>query len=418
MPAMIVVNVVQQHADDAVALAAARRALIRAPHVNLQRLRLADERLQAHLMGLELAAEESPAFVDAMLESPSAGVMFTAGVGALERMDELRLERLVALAQAVPEGRAGLLAAFGWVGRARLQGIVARLLGDADPCKRLIGVAVCAMHRVDPAIVPRRRLHDPDPAVRGRTLRAAGELGLRELVSSCGAASRDPDADLGFWAAWSATLLGDRHAALDALTEHAGSAGPHAGRAFRLALQAATPSAAHRRLQALAAEPGNLRRLIEGSGVVGDPAYVPWLIQHMDDTATARLAGEAFTLVTGVDLGMQGLDRPAPEHFESGPSDDPDDPNVEPDPDEDLPWPDRQKVEQWWSDNAGRFQEGQRYFMGAEVTRAHCLDVLRNGCQRQRILAAYYLCLLDPGTPLFNTSAPAWRQQRLLAQME
>jgi hypothetical protein len=37
--------------------------------------------------------------------------------------------------------------------------------------------------------------------------------------------------------------------------------------------------------------------------------------------------------------------------------------------------------------------------------------------QRQRILAAHYLCLLDPGTPLFNTSAPAWRQQRWLAKM-
>jgi hypothetical protein len=55
--------------------------------------------------------------------------------------------------------------------------------------------------------------------------------------------------------------------------------------------------------------------------------------------------------------------------------------------------------------------------MGAPVTRAHCIDVLKNGYQRQRILAAHYLCLLDPGTPLFNTSAPAWRQQKLLAQM-
>jgi hypothetical protein len=60
---------------------------------------------------------------------------------------------------------------------------------------------------------------------------------------------------------------------------------------------------------------------------------------------------------------------------------------------------------------------GQRYFMGAPVTWEHCLDVLKHGYQRQRILAAHYLCLLRPGTPLFNTSAPAWRQQRLLAQM-
>jgi hypothetical protein len=55
--------------------------------------------------------------------------------------------------------------------------------------------------------------------------------------------------------------------------------------------------------------------------------------------------------------------------------------------------------------------------MGAPITRDLCIAVLEHGYQRQRILAAHYLCLLEPGTPLFNTGAPAWRQQRLLAQM-
>jgi uncharacterized protein (TIGR02270 family) len=87
------------------------------------------------------------------------------------------------------------------------------------------------------------------------------------------------------------------------------------------------------------------------------------------------------------------------------------------DADEGLPWPDPEKIEKWWAANESRFQKGTRYFMGKPVTREHCIDVLKNGYQRQRILAAHYLCLLDPGTPLFNTSAPAWRQQKLLATM-
>ena len=87
------------------------------------------------------------------------------------------------------------------------------------------------------------------------------------------------------------------------------------------------------------------------------------------------------------------------------------------DPDDGLPWPDVQKIEAWWHANGTHFQKGTRYFMGQPVTREHCIDVLKNGYQRQRILAAHYLCLLEPGTPLFNTSAPAWRQQRLLAAM-
>ena len=140
-------------------------------------------------------------------------------------------------------------------------------------------------------------------------------------------------------------------------------------------------------------------------------------MKHMTDDQVARVAGEAFSVITGSVLDRDGLDRPPPENFESGPNEDPDDPNVEMDPDDGLPWPDPDRIKDWWAKNGGRFQPGERYFMGAPVTREHCIDVLKNGYQRQRILAAHYLCLLDPGTPLFNTSAPAWRQQRLLAEM-
>ena len=70
------------------------------------------------------------------------------------------------------------------------------------------------------------------------------------------------------------------------------------------------------------------------------------------------------------------------------------------------------------SANSHRFQSGVCYFMGEPVSRAHCIKVLKEGYQRQRIAAAEYLCLLNPGTPLFNTSAPAWRQKRLLEKME
>jgi uncharacterized protein (TIGR02270 family) len=176
-------------------------------------------------------------------------------------------------------------------------------------------------------------------------------------------------------------------------------------------------AAAHSVLQELARDPENLRWLIQGSGIGGDPTYVPWLIQHMANDRTARLAGEAFSLIVGTDLALLDLERKPPENFESSPSDDPDDPNVEMDADDGLPWPDPEQISRWWAANAGRFRPGSRYFMGAPVTREHCIDILKNGYQRQRILAAHYLCLLEPGTPLFNTSAPAWRQQKLLGQI-
>lgn len=418
MQSLIVPNVLQQHADDAAAIATSRKALVLAPYAKLQRLLAADRRLAAHLDGLRLAGAHASSLCEAMLENPSAGVVFVLAVSALEAKDTARFDQLMAVAQAVPDGRDGLLEAIGWVDGPRLQGVVSSLLRNPDGFSRMVGVAACAIHRVDPGLGSGSYVKDQDPPVRARSLQAAGELGLSDLVTACSDASRDDtDPEAKFWAAWSGALLGDRKIAVDELTRVGLSSGPHRTQAFRLAIQAMSRTAAHRILQDLATDPRQTRWVIQGSGIAGDPTYAPWLIKRMTELDTARLAAAAFTLITGVDLGAQALDRPAPENFESGPNDDPDDPNVDMDPDEGLPWPDVKKIEAWWHTNQGHFQKGTRYFMGAPVTKEHCIHVLKTGYQRQRILAAQYLCLLEPGTPLFNTSAPAWRQQRLLAAM-
>ena len=137
----------------------------------------------------------------------------------------------------------------------------------------------------------------------------------------------------------------------------------------------------------------------------------------MEDLKLARLAGEAFSFITGLDINYLHLDCEAPENLDSGPNDNPDDDNVAMDEDDGLPWPDPAKLQSWWNANQQRFQPGVRYFMGERVTVEHCKKVLRDGFQRQRIAAAEYLCLLQPGTPLFPTSAPAWRQQRWLKRL-
>jgi uncharacterized protein (TIGR02270 family) len=415
---MIVPAVVQQHADDAAVLSNIRMALVTAPYPTLDRIGRFDRRLAAHLDGLRLAGEEGWSFCEAALETPSAGAMFAVAVRALDSRDDNRLQRLFALAEALPEASRGLLAAFEWTERTRLQGTVANLLREPNGYKRMFGIAACSMHRVDPGLGLGQQLQKADLSVRACGFRAAGELALVEMLSACVEATRsDDDGNVRFWAGWSAVLLGDRHAALDRLTTRGLKAGPHRGRAFRLALQVMSATAAHALLQDLPRDRQGTRWLIQGSGIAGDPAYLPWLLKRMAEQDTARLAGEAFSTIVGVNLGQAALDRPAPENVESGPNDDPDDPDVEMDPDDGLSWPDVERIEKWWSANVGRFQSGQRYFMGAPVTREHCIDVLKNGYQRQRILAAHYLCLLEPGTPLFNTSAPAWRQQRLLAKM-
>ena len=415
-PPLTIADVVRQHADEAAGLWVSRARLVAAPRVGLFELQRADDRLAAHLDGLAVAGEEGWRLCEAALGDGTAGALFAAAAVAIEFRQPGRLEHLFTLAG--PGARDELASAFAWVERRYLQGTVAGLLKSAEPSRRLAGIAACGAHAVDPGLAAGRWLQDENPLVRARAMRAAGEVGCLPALGACKSALSDPDADCQFWAAWSGVLLGDRGLALNALAR-VGLAGElRRLRAFSLALQAMGVGAAHAALQQLAADPSQLRWLIQGSGIVGDPAYVPWLIGHMAKDETARLAGDAFALITGADLDALQLERPRPEIVESGPSESPEDDHVEMDQDEGLPWPDVERVGRWWDGNAGRFQDGTRYFVGAPVTHAHCLGVLRDGHQRERILAAHHLCLLTPGTPLFNTSAPAWRQRTLLARME
>src|SRR5262249_40522875 len=145
----------------------------------------------------------------------------------------------------------------------------------------------------------------------------------------------DEDDRCRFRAAWSAVILGERNTALDALLSAALAAGsPDRARAFHLALQSMEVRAAHRVLQNLAEEPSHLRWLIQGSGIAGDAVYVPWLIRHMTEPKTSRVAGEAFTLITGADLDKLQLYRARPEDFESSANENSDGPIGDMDPDE------------------------------------------------------------------------------------
>ena len=143
--------------------------------------------------------------------------------------------------------------------------------------------------------------------------------------------------------------------------------------------------------------------------------YVPWLIVQMEDAKLARLAAEAFSALTGLDLTSADLQRESPEGLEIGPNDDPNDSLVAMDQDEGLPWPDSAKVDAWWKANGAGFTPGCRYFMGEPPDREKCLQVLKTGRQRQRRAAAEHATLLDPEAQLFNVFAPGWRQQRMLA---
>jgi uncharacterized protein (TIGR02270 family) len=160
--------------------------------------------------------------------------------------------------------------------------------------------------------------------------------------------------------------------------------------------------------------PGKARLAISGFGALGDPAAILWLIGQMHLPELARPAGEAFSMITGVDLAYEDLEGEQPEGFEAGPTENPEDEDVAMDSDEDLPWPEPELLQKWWNNNKGSFKTGARYLLGKPISQETLQDALNNGFQRQRIAAAFELAMRNSGSTLFECRAPGLRQKKLL----
>ncbi len=441
-------EVEQQHAEESALLRQVRSVLLRAPHVQLHRLRRLDDRLAAHLDGVAVAGAHGLALLEAGLESPTPGVVFALTVCALQGRHAPLLHRLVTLAATLPEAERGLLSAFGWVSAEDLQGTVRALLGSKVPVHRAWALAACAMHRVDPGDSLVRAVQDADAGVRARAWRVAGQVGRCDLADAArqalarpiepGAPSPlspqanahpAPCADQQA-AAWALTLWGHgqheavRRALMQAELRPEPSAQPlsplPALAAHRLAILTAPLDWGREQIRLLGLQAGAAmpikRRMMQAVAWLGDVQAVPWLIQHMGDDRWARLAGEVLSTITGADLAALGLERKPPKGVQPGPSDRPQDLDVAMDEDDSLPWPDAPLVHDWWQQASTRFVAGQRYVGGQPPQRAHLIQMLKTVGQRQRALAAEHLALLNPAAGLFPVAAPAWRQQRWLTQ--
>jgi len=401
----IIHDVVEQHAEEAAFLWNLRNASTDEPHYALRHLAALEERIEAHLDGLRVAGEAGLSIAWARLDQyGGTGELFVVATLALESRDSTRLERTLQFAESVPVSRRGLFGALGWVSRDALRGQVAAWLDDTLSFRRLVGVVACSLHRADLSSRMQQLLAD-DASVRARALRLVGELGSIGVREQIRVALKDDDEGCRFWAAWSAGLLGDRTSAIPVLQDYSTGGSVFKWRALDLVVRLMDHDSAIAWIRHLGRDPVHLRLVVTGTGILGDPVAVPWLIQKMGDPALARVAGESVSMITGWDLSEQGLDGNAPYGFTAGPTDDHADNTVAMDLDENLPWPNPLKIQARWEKEHARFAGGVRHLSGLPCTRETCNDVLRDGYQRQRRAAAYSLALIDASSPLWNWRA-------------
>lgn len=411
----VIPHIISQHAEEAAFLWLLRRNAVHAPHYNLKDLAKLDNRVDAHIDGLRIAGDYAWEVCLTNLEHKEPGEVFAAGFLALEGNDAERISQVYRAVEDTPTAVNGLISAFGWVDPRFLQGKVSGLLVSENPFWRRVGIAACAIHRVDPGKHLNLAIHDNDPHLKARALRAVGELGREDLKQAVLGLVNDPVDYVGFWAAWSAVLLGARGNALSMLQSLITEGTEYSVKAMSLAFRVMDLRMVKELLKNLVQHEDRLREAIIGAGISGDPSYIPWLIKQMEVPNLAKIAGESFSFITGVDIAYDDLDGDLPKDFVTGPTENPDDENVAMDADEDLPCPDPVLIDAWWKKHQQNFTTGQRYLLGNLINPQHCQTVLKNGKQRQRQAAALDVALLQPNKSLFETRAFGKRQQQWLS---
>jgi uncharacterized protein (TIGR02270 family) len=410
----IISEIATRHVEDAAFLWSQREGAVWAPHYLLGDVARLDDRLEAHLDGLRVNGE--PAWDEIMMaaESGDAGAVFAAAVLSIVTRVGERVPAAIAMGSSDLQSARGLVSALGWLSYDRVRWLVEELWTSERATLRWISIAAMAIHRSDPGRPLGFAIADGEPLLRARALRAVGELGRLDLLPVVERYLNADDPEVRFSATWSSTLLSGKLEAMSGLGTIAQSHSRHWERAAQTAMRRADLGAGHHWLHKLKQEPATRRLAVLAAGAIGDSAEVPWLIDQMKIPELARVAGESFTTITGVDIAYQHLDGERPEGFEPGPTEDPADEEVEMDADENLAWPDAQLIQRWWQSNRSSFQTGTRYLLGKPIALDWLKQVLRIGRQRHRAAAALELAMRQPGTPLFEVRAPGFRQRQML----
>jgi uncharacterized protein (TIGR02270 family) len=408
-------EVIDQHAEEAAFIWTQRDDAVLAPNYLLKDLADLDERVEAHLDGLRVAGQIGWEICEEALGNEEPGEVFAAGVLAFESKDTERIGKVLEIGCSDPDLERGLISALGWLPFEQTKNSIQKLLGSERPAIRRVSIAAFAIHRRDPGLQLLQAISDQDERLRARALKAAGELGKPEILNAILSFTSDPDDGCRFFAAWSAARLGNESTpVLAVLREIAEAHGPYGERALDMVLRCMELQQAKAWQRKLRDNPEHIRLAVLGAGVIGDPDFTGDLIALMEIEEVARVAGEAFSMITGVDLEYNDLDGDAPERLEGGTSKEAEDEDLGMDPDEDLPWPVPELVAKWWDGHREEFRPGVRYLRGKEIKKESLQDALLHGNQRQRAAAALELAIMEPTQPLFEVRAPGKRQLKIL----
>ncbi|MEW8507771.1 MAG: TIGR02270 family protein, partial [Candidatus Thiodiazotropha sp.] len=290
---LIIEHILSQHAEESSFLWMLRDGAVSEPHYQLMDLEELETRIDAHLDGLRVAGDAAWRFCEAGLQHKEAGEVFTAVYTALDNSKLDWLDQVLNTVADTPECTRGIVSALGWSSKEKLQGYVVNWLKSRESMLRMLGLAACAIQRVDCGGYLKLGLEDADIIVRARALRSVGEIRRQDMLPAVVEQLASDDTDCQFWAAWAATMLGEAKGLRKLQEFYESSNQKFQQYALALGLRAMDKTAAVNWIREHTMRPGFARPIIEATGIVGDPVTIPWLISLMQKPEYSRLAGES-----------------------------------------------------------------------------------------------------------------------------
>lgn len=400
-------QIYERYVDEASFLWVLRKVALEQPHYSSEDLMDLENRIEQQLDGIMTAPEDAWAVCEAALDLEEPGEVFAATVTALRCLDVWKIQKAVEHGLKNEETFPALVSAFAWVKEKYSHTWIKKFFKSKNFDHKRLALNVCTLRGENPLeqldkILEREDCRQNKPLY-AQAIQSIGEFKRTDLSHFIPLALQDADKSVVFSGLWSSVMLGDQ-SHMEQLKQFVIEEGEYQQKAIEIAFRVLPIEKAREWISLLAAQPNNKRQVIVASRILGDPQALPWVIAQMQESSLARVAGETFSVITGIDLVKYGLATDIPDLDEKLRYHD-DDAFVGLDDDENLPFPTVEKIAGVWQKYGQYFSTGKRYFMGHPIAEEYLLEAIQHGKQRQRHAAALELALLDIHQPYINTRA-------------
>jgi uncharacterized protein (TIGR02270 family) len=134
-------------------------------------------------------------------------------------------------------------------------------------------------------------------------------------------------------------------------------------------------------------------------------------LEYINDSKMARIAGEAFSAITGLQIQDEFCQEEEPKSTKLIALEDDDlDADLVPGPEMNLPIPNTAGVEQWWNKNRKRFDPALRYINGLPLNGSALIDAFRSATMRRRRALAFEIAVRSRGEMQIETRTWAKHQ--------